>query len=236
MSTEMNQGSIAGAMAVAALDRAEALDAATVKLQAQVRKELGEAQAVLRQESTVLQAAFRQEAAETRAILRQETEALNALRQEAASSIAALQALQPGIERSSGVGVKNALAAGSEKLRADLAEQVVDSAKELKAAAREARGMVRRLTPLWGVIIAIGGLLLGVLLMYFVMGSWQRKIEEKIDRLQQAPPIAVQPAVVASPVPAGVKSVNPKPQGNRNAIPKPKAHQAPHVPPPDEQP
>jgi hypothetical protein len=117
MSMEINNGSIAGAMAVAALDRAEALDRTTVAMQAQVRKELGEAQAVLRQESTALQAAFRKEAVAMLTALQQEAEALKALRLEVRQSVEELKALQPGIERGAEHGVQTALTAGMARIR-----------------------------------------------------------------------------------------------------------------------
>jgi hypothetical protein len=50
--------------------------------------------------------------------------------------------------------------------------------------------MVRRLTPLWGGLIAAGGLVLGIVLMYFFVIAGQRRIEEKIDQFLQAAPIA----------------------------------------------
>lgn len=53
------------------------------------------------------------------------------------------------------------------EIRRDLAGQLSDSAGELRDAAEQVRSMVRRLTPLWVGIIAPGGLLLGMLLMYF---------------------------------------------------------------------
>jgi uncharacterized protein YukE len=211
---ETNQGSIAGAMAVAALDRAEALDAATVALQALVRKELAESQATLRREAAAMQA-----------ILRQEAEVLDKLRKEVARGVEQFKELQPRIEQSAGSGVRMALASNADQMRLDLARQVSDSADNLRDAAQQVKGMVRRLTPLWAGLIATGGLIVGILLMYFVMASWQRRIEQKIDRLPQALPLQVQPEALPPPPATGPGSGHQKTHGGHSAIPKPKTPQ-----------
>lgn len=215
----INQGSIAGAMAVAALDRAEALDAATVALQALVRKELAESQALLRKEAAAMQA-----------ILRQEAEVLDALRKEVARGVAQRKTLQPGIEQSAGNGVRMALASGGDQMRLDLKRQVSDSAGEIRDAAQQVKGMVRRLTPLWAGLIATGGLIAGILLLYFLMASWQRRIEEKIDRLPQALPLQVQPEALALQPATGSGNVHQKTHGGHSAVPKPKTQQTEPVP------
>jgi len=215
----INQGSIAGAMAVAALDRAEALDAATVALQALVRKELAESQALLRKEAAAMQA-----------ILRQEAEVLDALRKEVARGVAQLKTLQPGIEQSAENGVRIAMASGGDQMRLDLKRQVSDSAGEIRDAAQQVKGMMRRLTPLWAGLIATGGLIAGILLMYFVMASWQRRIEDKIDRLPQAVPLQVQPEVFAPQPTTGSGNVHQRTHGGHSAVPKPKTPQSEPVP------
>lgn len=229
MSMEINNGSIAGAMAVAALDRAEALDKATVALQAQVRKELGEAQAVLRQESTALQAAFRKEAVATLTVLQQEAEVLKALRLEVQQSVKELSALQPGIERNAEFGVQTALTGGMAKIRNDLGREIASSVEQLKDAARQVKVMVRRLTLLWASLIGAGGLVLGMLLMYFFMASWQRRIEEKIDRLPQVAPLQVQPQALAPPPAIGSGNVHQKTHGGHSDQ-KPRAQQLERAP------
>jgi len=92
------------------------------------------------------------------------------------------------------------------------------------------QGMVRRLTPLWAGLIATGGLIVGMLLTYFVMASWQRRIEEKIERLPQALPLQVQPEALPPPPVAGSGSGHQKTHGGHSAASKPKTPQAEPVP------
>lgn len=223
---EITEGSTAPTLAILAMDRAEALDKTTVQLQATVRKELLEMQAILRKEAGEFQAIHRKEAA-----------ALEALRQDVQRSVQELKALQPGIERSAGIGVRNAVSGGVDELRRDLNGQISDSAKTIENAAGQVQGMVRRLTPLWVGLIAGGGLLLGIVLMYFFVVAGQRRIEEKIDQLQQPAPVAVQPAAVVSPEPVtGPERVHPKAHGSQASVAKPKTQQKELTPPAPDQP
>jgi hypothetical protein len=114
------------------------------------------------------------------------------------------------------------------EVRTDLAREITGSVGEIKDAALQVKGMVKRLTPLWAGIIAAGGLIAGIVLMYFVMGSWQRKIEEKIDHLQQAQPLQVQPQALPSSPTAGLGSGHQKTHG----VPKPKPKQNEPAPAP----
>lgn len=223
---EITEGSTAHTLAILAMDRAEALDKATVQMQATVRKELLEVQATLRKEAGELQAMHRKEAA-----------ALEALRQDVQRSVQELKALQPGIERSAGIGVRNAVSGGVDELRRDLNGQISDSVHTIDKAAQQVQGMVRRLTPLWVGLIAAGGLLLGIVLMYFFVVAGQRRIEEKIDQLQIAAPVAAQSAPVLTPAPVtGSGHVHPKAHGSQVAVPKPKTQQEEPVPPVPDQP
>jgi hypothetical protein len=218
---EITEGSTAHTLAILAMDRAEALDKATVQMQATVRKELLEVQATLRKEASELQAMHRKEAA-----------ALEALRQDVQRSVQELKALQPGIERSAGIGVRNAVSGGVDELRRDLNGQISDSVHTIDKAAQQVQGMVRRLTPLWVGLIAAGGLLLGIVLMYFFVVAGQRRIEEKIDQLQIAAPVAAQSAPVLTPAPVtGSGHVHQKAHGSQVAVPKTKQEEpAPPVP------
>lgn len=212
---EITEGSTAHTLAILAMDRAEALDKTTVAMQATVRKELLETQAILRKEAAELQAIHRKEAA-----------ALEALRQDVQRSVQELKALQPGIERSAGIGVRNAVSGGVDELRRDLNGQIFDSVNTIGYAAQQVKGMVRRLTPLWVGLIAAGGLLLGIVLMYFFVVAGQRRIEAKIDQLQQPAPVAAQPASVVTPAPAiGSGHLHPKAHGSSSVVPKPKTQQ-----------
>jgi hypothetical protein len=223
---EITEGSTAHTLAILAMDRAEALDKATVQMQATVRKELVETQAILRKEAAALQA-----------MLRKEATTLEALRQDIQRSAQELKALQPGIERSAGIGVRNAVAVGADALRRDLSGQVSGSVKTIGDAAQQVQGMVRRLTPLWAGLIAAGGLVLGSVLMYFFVVAGQRRIEAKIDQLLQAAPIATQPAAVVSPAPVtGSGHVHSKAHGSQAAVPKPKTQQEEPAPPVPDQP
>jgi hypothetical protein len=223
---EITEGSTAHTLAILAMDRAEALDKTTVQMQALVRKELLEMQAVLRKEAAELQAMHRKEAA-----------ALEALRQEVQRSVQELKALQTGIERSAGTGVRNAVSGGIDELRQDLNGQISDSVHTIGNAAQQVKGMVRRLTPLWVGLIAAGGLLLGIVLMYFFVVAGQRRIEEKLDQLLQPAPVAVQSAPVVTPPPVtGSSHVHQKTHGSQGAVPKPKTQQEEPAPPvPDQQ-
>lgn len=222
---EITEGSTAHTLAILAMDRAEALDKTTVAMQGTVRKELLEMQAVLRKEIGEFQAMHRKEAA-----------ALEALRQDVQRSVQELKALQPGIERSAGIGVRNAVSGGVDELRRDLNVQISGSVHTIDNAAQQVQGMIRRLTPLWAVLIAGGGLLLGIVLMYFFVVAGQRRIEQKIDQLQQPAPVAVQPAPVVTPAPApGSGRVHSKPHGSQ-ALPKSKAQQEEPAPPAPDQP
>lgn len=63
-------------------------------------------------------------------------------------------------------------------------------------------------------LIATGGLIAGILLMYFVTASWQRRIEEKIDRLPQALPLQVQLEALAPQPATGSGNVHQKTHGD----------------------
>jgi hypothetical protein len=126
---EITEGSTAHTLAILAMDRAEALDKTTVQMQATLRKELLEMQAILRKEAGELQAMHRKEAA-----------ALEALRQEVQRSVQELKALQPGIERSAGIGVRNAVSGGVDELRRDLNGQISDSVHTIGNAAQQVQG------------------------------------------------------------------------------------------------
>jgi len=147
------------------------------------------------------------------------------LRKEVARGVAQLQELQPGIERSTGNGVRNALESVGDQMRRELAGQISGFAREIRDAAQQVKGMVTRLTPLWAGLIAAGGLIVGVLLRYVFMASWQRRIEEKIDRLQQAQPLQVQPEALPLSPATGSGDVHPKMHGGHTAGPKPKTQQ-----------
>ena len=223
---EITEGSTAHTLAILAMDRAEALDKATVAMQATVRRELLEMQAILRKEAGEFQAMHRKEAA-----------ALEALRLDVQRSVQELKALQPGIERSAGMGVRTAVSGGMDDLRRDLNGQISGSVQTIDNAAQQVQGMVRRLTPLWAGLIAGGGLLLGIVLMYFFVVAGQRRIEEKIDQLQQAAVVAAQPAAVALPAPVtDPRHVHPNTHGSQTPRAKPKTQQEEPTPPAPDQP
>jgi len=223
---EITEGSTAHTLAILAMDRAEALDKATVQMQATVRKELLETQAILRKEASALQAMIRQEAS-----------ALEALRQDVQRSVQELKALQPGIERSAGIGARQAVSEGVDQLRRDLNGQISGSAKTIEDAAQQVKGMVRRLTPLWAGLIAAGGLVLGIVLMYFFVAAGQQRLEAKFDQLLQAAPVVAQPAPVVTPPPVtGSGHVHLKPHGSQAPLPKPKTQQEETAPAASNQP
>ena len=221
---EITEGSTAHTLAILAMDRAEALDKATVAMQATVRRELLEMQAILRKEAGEFQAMHRKEAA-----------ALEALRLDVQRSVQELKALQPGIERSAGMGVRTAVSGGMDDLRRSLDSQISGSVQTIDNAAQQVQGMVRRLTPLWAGLIAGSSLLLGIVLMYFFVVAGQRRIEGKIDQLQQAAVVAAQPAAVASPEPVtDPRHVHPKTHGQTSGA-KPKTQQEePTLPAPNQ--
>ena len=159
-----------------------ALDKTTVQMQAIVREELLETQAILRQEAAKLQAVLRKEAAE-----------LEALRQDVQRSIQALKALQPGIERSAGAGVRNAISGGMDELRRDLNVQISGSAETIGNAARQVQGMVRQLTPLWAGLIAAAGLVLGIVSLYFFAVQGRDKSKRKSTSSSSPRPLQLSP-------------------------------------------
>jgi uncharacterized protein YukE len=223
---EQPSGSIAGALAIAAMDRAEALDKATVELQATVRKEL-----------TELQASMRQEAGEMQAILRKQAAELQTLRQEVKRSVDELKNLQPGIQQSAVLGVKTAVAKGMDDIRRDLAGQVSGSAQEIQNAAVQVRSMTKRLTAQWGALIGVGGLILGIVLSYVFLIATVRDIKAQLIQMQQAAPVSVSPSLAAPP-PASPKpgGIHQKPHGSRTAVQEPKPEDPVPVsaPPPDQ--
>lgn len=223
---EIKAGSTAHTLAVLAMDRAEALEETTMALQATVRKELLEMQATLRREAAEFQAMQRKEAA-----------ALEALREDVRRSVQELKALQPGIERSAGMGVRQAVSGGMEEFRREWSGQIAESVRTVYVASHEVKGMVRRLTPLWAGLIAAASLLLGIVLTYFFVAAGQRRIEEKIDRMQQVVPVAVQPAPVVTPAPApDQRHLHTKMHAGRSTNSKPKTQQEEPASPGPQQP
>jgi hypothetical protein len=138
---------------------------------------------------------------------------LEALRQDIQRSAQELKALQPGIERSAGIGVRNAVAVGANELRRDAAYAALGWADRC------------RRPDAWNRVDV------------FLRGRRQRRIEEKIDQLLQAAPIATQPAAVVSPAPVtGSGHVHSKVHGSQAAVLKPKTQQEEPAPPVPDQP
>ena len=119
------------------------------------------------------------------------------MRREIVGSAQALQALQPGIERSAELGVRKAI---QEDFARPIADAVNGPMAELRHAAHEAHVAIEDIRSesklqnwTWVAIMVLFGVALGVTGSYFFYTRDVGRINDRIDNLQQqiAPPAPV---------------------------------------------